>query len=246
MIKATVKFNSKLSEIERKFAIPLAEVAEQLVPNMGRRIQHGVASQGMFRAMGVDSKPTAGNGLWWVHPSLPHPSGYVVKVTSGTYAGWAGYKSYVDYLSARGLYGQPRNFTESGALWQSLRIRINGPARVKVTFFGKHRYIPPPPTPNGGKPQWQRRPGDRVRGGASGGGNQKYNNSEIAFLASRQEPFPLLTPSREEITMIAAQFQNEVSAQLLGLSADAQDARNLGMRATRLQRRLSASAQGRR
>lgn len=246
MIKAEVRYNSKLSEIEKRFAIPLLTIAQQLVPGMGRRIQQGIASQGMFRAMGADSKPRDGKGLWWVHPAYPQPGGYVVKATSGAYAGWAGYESYVAYLVARGLNGQPRNFTESGALWQSLRIRVNGPARVKVAFFGAHKYIAPPPTPDGGTPEWQRRPGDRVRGGRSGGGTKRYNNGEVAFLASRQEPAPMLTPSRMEIAEVAKQFQNEVSAQLIGQAADAQDIRQMGQRLTRLQTRLSAQALGRR
>lgn len=221
MIKATVKYNSKLTEIERGFSIPLLDVAQQLVPGMLARIERGVASTGYFAPLGAYSADKPGSGLFWVHASYPQPAGYVVKPTSGDYEGWAGYKSYKAYVQALG--GGPRTFSLTGMLLRALAIRVLGPARVKVAFYGAHKAAQRP-----------------------GGAAERTSNTNVAYLASRREPVPMLTPSREEIAAVAKQFQNEVSAQLLSLSADAQDIRNLGQRVTRVQKRLAASALGRR
>lgn len=221
MIKATVKFNSKLSEIERKFSIPLVEIAQQLVPGMLARIRRGQASTGMFTALGTHSVARPGSGLFWVPPKSAQPAGYVVKATTGKYAGWAGYESYRAYTEALG--SPPRDFDDTGALLSTLRIRVNGPGRVKVAFYGAHA---PDQRPDG--------PG------------QRKANSSVAYLASRHEAVPMLTPSRDEIVQVARLFQSEVGAQVISEAADAQEIRGLGLRVARVQKRLSAQASGRR
>lgn len=221
MIKATVKYNSKLSEIEKRFAIPLVEIAQRLVPGMIARIRRGQASAGMFSAVGAHSVPRPGSGLFWVSPKMPQPTGYVVKATHGDYAGWAGYRSYRAYTEALG--SPPRDFDDTGALLSSLKIRVNGPGRVKVAFYGAH-------APNEGPK----------------GKGPRRANSAVAYLASRHEPVPMLTPSRDEIVQVAKLFQSEVGAQVIGEAADAQEIRGLGQRLGRAQKRLSAQASGRR
>lgn len=221
MIKAEVKYNSKLSEIERKFAIPLVEIAQRLVPGMIARIRRGQASTGMFSALGAYSVPRPGSGLFWVSPKLPQPAGFVVKATNGTYAGWAGYQSYRAYTEALG--SPARDFDNTGALLAALKIRVNGPGRVKVAFYGAHAADETPT-----------------------GKGQRRANSAVAYLASRNEPVPMLTPSRDEIVQVAQLFQSEVGAQLIGQAADAQEIRGLGQRLARAQKRLSAQASGRR
>lgn len=221
MIKATVKYNSKLSEIERKFAIPLVEIAQQLVPGMIARIRQGRSSTGAFTSLGAHSVARPGGGLFWVPPKSAQPTGYVVKAAAGKYAGWAGYESYRAYTQALG--SPPRDFDDTGALLSSLRIRVNGPGRVKVAFYGAHA------------------PDERPDGTG-----QRRANSAVAYLASRHESVPMLTPSRDEIVQVARLFQSEVGAQVISEAADAQDIRGLGQRVTRLQKRLSAQASGRR
>lgn len=221
MIKATVTYNSKLSEIEKRFAIPLVEIAQRLVPGMIARIRQGRSSTGTFSAIGAHSVPRPGSGLFWVSPKAPQPNGYVVKATHGDYAGWAGYRSYRDYADALG--NPPRDFDDTGALLSSLKIRVNGPGRVKVAFYGAHS---PDERPNG--------PG------------QRKSNASVAYLASRHEAFPMLTPTRDEIVQVAQLFQSEVGAQVIGEAADAQQIRGMGQRLTRAQKRLSAAASGRR
>lgn len=220
MIRAEVRYNSKLTEIERRFAIPLLEIAQALVPGMLARIRQGRASQGMFAPIGAYSTPRPGNGLFWVPPGKPQPAGYVVKPTAGKYAGWAGYKSYRHLAECLG--NPPRDFEETRALLNSLRIRVNGPGRVKVAFYGSHA---PDEKPNGKGP--------------------RQSNASVAYLASRREPVPMLTPSREEIAAVARHFQSAVGAQVIGEAADAQQIRGFRQKADGLQKRLSASARGR-
>jgi len=221
VIKTAVTYNSKLSEIEKRFAIPLVEIAQRLVPGMIARIRQGRSSTGTFSAIGAHSVPRPGSGLFWVSPKAPQPNGYVVKATHGDYAGWAGYRSYRDYADALG--NPPRDFDDTGARLWSLKLRVNGPGGVKVASYGAHS---PDERPNG--------PG------------QRKSNASVAYLASRNEPVPMLTPSRDEIVQVAQLFQSEVGAQLIGQAADAQEIRGLGQRLARAQKRLSAQASGRR
>ncbi len=223
MIKATVTYNSKLSEIERRFAIPLVEIAQRLVPGMIARIRRGQASAGMFSALGAFTNPTPDHGLFWVRPGKPQPDAkFVRRPTQGRYVGWAGYLSYAEYCRALG--NPPRDFDDTGALLDSFRIRVNGPGRVKVAPYGKHRA------------------GDSNRAS----GNKAIANTTVAYLASRNEPVPMLTPSRDEIAQVAKLFQSEVGAQVIGEAADAQEIRGLGQKLARSQKRLSAQASGRR
>gem|GEM_PF-6538207 len=215
-IRATVKVNSQLSDIERRFAIPLVEIAQQLVPGMVGRIAQGVSSTGTFAPLGAYSIERPGNGLFWVPPGNPQPAGYVVQPKAGAYGGWAGYRSYKEYTSALG--GGPRTFTLTGMLLRSLAIRVLGPGRVKVAFYGGHKPSRQPT-----------------------GKTERKSNANVAFLASRQEPAAMLTPTRREVEQVARQLQSEVAAQVVGQASDAQSIRQLGQRATRLAKRLPAS-----
>lgn len=221
MIKAEVRYMSKLTEAERRFAIPLVEIAQQLVPGMLARIRQGRASVGNFSALGAHSPPKPSPGLFWVPPKSKQPAGFFVRPTSGKYAGWAGYESYRAYCEALG--SPPRTFDETGALLSSLKIRVNGPGRVKVAFYGRHA---PSSSPDG-----------KTKAEA---------NSAIAFLASRREPMAMLTPSRDELVRVAQHYQSEVAAQMVGLSAEAQAIKGLQQRANKLEKRLPASVLGRR
>lgn len=219
-IRADVRVNSKLSQIERGFAFPLVEIAQQIVPGMVARIQRGQSSTGTFAPLAAYSVERPGTGLFWVPPELPQPDGFVVKLPSGDLAGWAGYKSYKAYAQALG--GGPRTFTQTRQLLNALAPRVNGPGRVKITFYGAHRSA--------------RKPDGTVA---------RMSNTSVAYAASRNEPAPMLTPTRDELVAISRQFQDEVNAQLIGLAADAQSVRQLGQRATRLQKRMAASSYAR-
>ena len=220
VIAANVRVNSKLTEIERGFAIPLVEVAQQLVPGMIGRITRGVSSTGTFAPLGAYSVARPGKGLFWVPPDLPQPAGFVVRPTSGELDGWAGYRTYKAYADALG--GGPRKFTQTRQLMQSLAPRVLGPGRVKITFYGAHRASRKPD-------------GTQVR----------QSNTSVAYLASRNEPAPMLAPTRDELVAIARSSQNEVAAGVLQNAADAQSVRQLGQRYQRVQKRMAASTYAR-
>lgn len=221
MIRAEVRYNSKLSEIERRFALPLVQIANALVPQMLARISQGRSPTGSFSALGARSTPTPAKGLFWVPPDKRQPAGYVVKPTTGKLAGWAGYESYKAYTVALG--SPPRTFEETRELLASLRIRVNGPGRVKVAFYGTHSA-----------------------GQTPSGSGARLPNTIVAYLASRNESLPMLAPSRDEIAMVARALQTEVAAQVVGQAAAAQQVRGLGQRLDRAQRRMSAQSRGRR
>lgn len=220
MIAANVKINSKLSEIERAFSIPLVDIAQRLLPSMLARFEAGQGAAGPFRALGADSTPRPGNGLFWVAPGAPQPSGYVVKVESGDRAGWAGYKSYKDYCSLRG--SPPRKMRASGQALSSVAIRVNGPGRVKIAPYGAHA------------------PAQKIDGKGA-----RSSNTSVLYAASKDEPKPLFAPTREELQQILVDFQNGVAGQIEN-AADAQEVRGYSLRATKLEKRRLVSETARR
>lgn len=246
-IKWVAKGKTRLPEAADKLSWPLQEVAKMLIPIMGRRVKLGVSPSGHWAAMGKNpEKP--GRGLWWVAPGTPQPAGALVNVTSGPWQGWAGYASYHAWLKARGILGQPRNFNETGEMWDALRFRVLGAANVRIAFYGKHMYRPPPIPEGGGKTAWQQRAGTRVKpANADKRGKAKfYSNAEIAWLASRNEADPMLMPTREEVQQIMVLFQNNMAAQLTELSAEGGAVAKLASRATALEKRRTSLEMGRR
>lgn len=246
-IKWEAKVKTKLPEIADKLSIPLQEAAKLLIPIMGRRINLGKSATGVFTPMGRNP-PKGGEGKWWVAPGYDQPPGFLFQVTSGGWSGWAAYESYHAWLRARGILGQPRNFTESGELWDSIRYRVLAANNVRIAFYGKHMYRPPPMPTDGGSPAWQRRVGGEWFDGRARikranedkrGKAKYYSNAEIAFLASRNEADPMLMPSRDEVKHVMALFQNNVNAQLVALSAEGGAAQKLAKRASSLETRLN-------
>lgn len=252
-IQWTAKGKSRLPEIASQLAIPLVEIAKMIIPLMGRRVKLGISPSGRFTAMGKN-QPTGG-GLWWVAPGEPQPAGWIARPTGGPWAGWAGYTNYRDWLAARGILGQPRNFTETGEMWDSLRYRILAANKVRIAFYGKHMYRAPPMPVGGGTPQWQRRHGGEFFDGAARikpanaekrGKAKYYANSEIAYLASRHEADPMLMPTRDEVAGLISVYKDTMNAQLLALAAEGGAVQKLSARATKLDIRRTAMELGRR
>jgi hypothetical protein len=198
-LKVEVKFNTKLTEIERGLAIPLVDIATALLDSMEERIDRGEAAVGRFRPLGADSKPTGRGGLFWVSPGKPHPTGYVVKPSQGKLAGWAGYRNYKAYAEALG--NPPRDFNITGQLRSSRRVKIMGPGRVSIKHYGAHS---PSATPDGK--------------------TTRSSNSNVAWLASRLERDPMLMPTAKEFDEIRQQTLAHFEA--LVAAGSAQDARS--------------------
>lgn len=177
-MKVEVKYNSRLSELERNLSLPVQEVAIDLAARMVQRIQLGQAAQGHFTALGAQSQERPGSGLFWVSPDRPQPPGYVTKPTTGPMAGWAGYRSYRGYTEAMG--SPPRRFKITRQMLDSLKVRVMGPGRVKVAFYGAHKRAKQPP----------------------GVTASSTTNSGVAWLTSRNERDPMLMPSRVELDAV--------------------------------------------
>ena len=189
MIGVKVRYLNKLTDIERRLALPLVEVAEALVPRLRARIRSGRnADGGSFRPLGADSQPTDAKGLFWVPPTAAQPAGYVIKAPTGKYAGWAGYTDYRSYVKATGA---ARDFYERGDLLGSMSILVRGSSRVRVYFKGSRKTT--------------RRDGS----------TSSVRTRDIAWFNSRKEPVPLLTPERADIAVARDIVVDEVNRQLL-------------------------------
>ena len=208
MIKATVRYNSKLSDPERALALPLLGIAQTLIMQMSERIRRGVSSTGTFAPLAAYSSATAARGLFWVPPGQSQPAGWISKTDDG----WAGYLDYPTYAGLRG--GGPRTFHETDALFSTIGARVNGPGRVKITFRGTH------PRPSSGH-QWHHPTAKAVKAG----GGRALPNTTVAFLASRREPAPMLTPTPAEIEGVVETLRGEIVARL-SEAGEAQRARS--------------------
>ena len=200
MIALEIKWNSKLDQIQRNLALPILEVSQMLALDLYYRVQRGLSATGTFSALGSRSSPSPGKGLFWVPPSRPQPAGYVTKATTGELAGWAGYRTYRAYTEALG--SPPRRFKLTGQLMNSMKVRVMGPGRVKIAFYGGHRKAAQAP-------------------GVKGGG--ATNASGIAWFASRDEADPMLMPSAAELTRVREYVREHLAA--ITESATAQFAR---------------------
>lgn len=198
MLRFEVKFNKRLNQIQRDLALPILEVAQMLAHDLYYRVQRGVSAAGTFSALGARSSPTPGRGLFWVPPSRPQPAGYVTKATTGELAGWAGYRTYRAYTEALG--SPPRRFKRTGQLMDSMKVRVMGPGRVKIAFYGGGSKAPKAP-------------------GVKGGG--ATSNSGIAWFASRHEAAPMLMPNAAEFARVRKYVREHLAAIADGASAQA-------------------------
>lgn len=183
-----VRFVSSLSEFERRFSIPMQVIGRYLLGAIKVRWDSGEAPLGRFSAMGAHSKERPGDGLFWVPPSQPQPTGtgYVQTAQTGPRTGWAGYVSYPAYC--RLAYGgRPRDFEATGAFRHSVVLRILSPVKAKIAPYGSH---------------------------ASADGERRSNTS-VGFLASRFERLPLLHPTAAEVRTVGDILQDEVVGQAL-------------------------------
>lgn len=183
------KFASSFTEFDKRMALPLVKIAQHLATAMVARIRRGQGAEQPLRPLGADAGPGSPSTLFWVRPGKPQPDGWVVKLTSGNFLGWAGYVSYLDYCKLRG--GGPRDLDETGRFLASIAVRANGPNRVKVAPYGGH----------------------------SGPSGEKISNTAVGYLASRGEPLPLLHPSRQEIVEAARLVFAEVDGQAIEAAA---------------------------
>ena len=217
--KAEVKFVSSLTELERRFSIPLQVIGRYIIDALKARWDRGEAPVGQFSAMGAHSKARPDDGLFWVPPGRPHPrgAGYVVTSTAGQFAGWSGYLSYADYC--RLAYGGAgRDFREGGTFRQSVALRILSPVKAKIAPYGSH----------------------------SSPAGERMSNTAVGYLASRFERLPLMHPSEGEMRVVGDIMHDEVveqamqAARIVNIGTDMnRKVRSLQKRAAKTRRALS-------
>ena len=234
VIKAEVRFNQGLKKVDRELARMLsagiAQIAATLIPIMRLRIGAGHSSQGgYFRALGADSVPLPGPGLFWVSPKRPQPAGFIAEVKAGdgtnfggwdatktSRIGWKGYRTYKHYCELLG--SPPRRFVDSGLMMSALVARIDGPRKVSLVFVGSRKT-----TTGRGK-------------------TSTVRFRDIAYINSRNEPLSMLTPSASEIRTAMVGFEGDMQAALDGVARDAEQVTALRKRAEGLQKRVAAVA----
>lgn len=112
--------------------------------------------------------------------------------------------------------GGKRNFTQTGQMWASLRVRVKGPGKYQVEFSGKR---------------------------ASGGDGRRFTNKKISeFQYSRDKNAirqPMIDASEAEVSQLERRLAASVEAATLESAAAEQRAVELEARVQRLERRAS-------
>jgi hypothetical protein len=211
MIAVKTKFVSSLTEMERRFSVPLQFIGDYLATTIIARISRGEGAKGPFTAYGAHSDVHS-QQQFWVPPEYTQPEGYVFRVEKGKYAGWAVYRNYAVYAAI--VYaGAPRKLHKSGSFLRSIAMRVINPAKVKIAPYGIH-----PPSRSDPK----RRP-----------------NTNIGYLASRFELMPLFAPTDVEIRAVGAILRDEVVGQAIEAAITANVGTQARRRASSASRRAS-------
>lgn len=208
-----VKSFDRLTEAQQALGIPLMRIGEMLLTRIRDRVGGGKAPVGMWRPLGSDAEERGADAKarWWVPPESPQPGGFMQRITSGEFAGWAVYANYRQYLDLL-PDGRTRKWTKSGAFWRATGVRYINAKRVKVSAYGTHR---------------------------SRSGTVAY--AQIGYLAGRNERYGVFEPSsaeRELARDMAAELLTQSLRKAIGQVAQAQDierrARGLERRSSRL------------
>lgn len=135
MIKITYHKKGSWTVLERKLALPLAEISLWWAETVRTRVgSTGIGSRGPFRAY-----VSRGKKPLWVPPGKPHPLAEQFEVKVGPYKGWAKYPNYKTYLQLSRKFGSPRTFLESGDLWDSLRVQMVSAHHAQIKFTGSNK-----------------------------------------------------------------------------------------------------------
>ena len=206
---AEAKYKSTLLDFERRFALPLVEIAQHLLTVMRERDKRGIGAAGPMAPLGAYNTSAH---RFWAHPKRSHPTGpgFVGIVEHGALKGWAIYSDYRAYAQLLG-HGAPRDLEATGKFWASLAVRVLSGSRVKVAPYGSH----------------------------VGPDGQRLPNTTLGYLASRREPLPLLYPTADEVRQAARIVFDKVSGDAIEASAIAGLGGTLSRQAASVQRRAS-------
>lgn len=230
-----VRTNNKLGAVAQKLVLPVVEIGQRLAVMIRQRVLDGLDPNGkawsplgrqrmgtgrgqfgddtmMLAGVSKELRDTLGSNekrKWWVRPTEPHPPGFLFKVTSGDFAGWAVYESYDDYLRAS-PNGDRRDWYKTGEFWRSIGVRPQSASRVKVIATGSRKV-----------------------------GGKRVQNRAIGYYAGRNEDFGVLTYSDTERAFAVDLLQRSVTEQYAIRLQQVQELDRLTSRAQSLNRRTS-------
>lgn len=213
-MEVRTRFVSSLTEFERRFALPVQRLGEELAPRMVQRIRVGMGAFAPLAPLGAYSPDRVDDRKrFWVPPGRPAPQGegWLATHTTGPKAGWSLYKSYRAYAELVG-HGAPRDLDETGAFLASIGPRVLSPSHVKIAPYGTHR------APNG----------------------RAISNTSLGYQDSKREAVPLLYPSAEEVRLAAEVTFSEVEAQAVEAAAIAGVGTSARKQAASFNRRAAA------
>lgn len=147
--RVEIKKSKLITDAARTLALPLTEATQLLASRILPRIARGQGPEGPWDTYASRAGGALPEGeFFWVQPGKPQPGndsespqsdGLVFRVKTGTWAGWAAYKSVQAYYELRGLIGKPHDYGESGELLRKALVRIVSARHVRLAFYGGHK-----------------------------------------------------------------------------------------------------------
>lgn len=191
------RVSNKLPELSRKLSVPLRDLSRVLASRIRSRVvDEGKSSQlrqfsrlGTYRnSNGAGQRP---DWKWWVPPpkgvarQTVQPPGYLFRVETGEWKGYAVYRNFQDYISRLPQKMQWRRMYRTGETWASLRVRVMSRSRMKVAFYGTKK--------------------------TSKNARSRVAYGQVAYLAVRQERPPnVLDYSEQDRQWFVSQIQHQL------------------------------------
>ena len=174
-----------------KRVLPLIQIARMLAAEVRARVvsESRDAAGNKFGAY-AGAKTEA--YVFWVPTTLPQPQGGRLTHVAVTKSGMVAYGSSLEYHKQ--LTGASyKNFTLTGKMWRSLRVRAMSPSRVIVSFYGSSQG-------------WFKK----------GPKGRKTRNADKAYYAAKRETLGILWISDAEAERVY-KFLEEVYASKLSV-----------------------------
>ena len=129
-------------------------------------------------------------GHYWISPNMTRGvlSRAAFVVQRGKWKGWAAFRSYRDYMIAKGR-GADVSLFNTGTFAQGLQLRPMGPMKIRLSFYGGRRKAT-----------------NTVLGGSDRGGrrsSQAKNNRDLARILSKKYG-PIIDLSSDDMRKVNA------------------------------------------
>ena len=134
------------------------------------------------------------NFVYWVSPDQPQPSSGIIQRKMVGSDEWVGYASGRDYKK-RAHGSEHRNYVDTGAMWNSLRIRFRTGYSMRAAFYGSSssRGIEITDSNKRKNKTYNRR--------------RKKRNADKSFYAEQNESYGLLWASDKEVDDLVQEWE---------------------------------------